>query len=69
MEKKSSMEVREEIGENTLRHVNRKTLSMNSNQRMSLYMGKVATDLGSSSFSIVLFCLLILFMGFSRQEY
>ena len=27
------------------------------------------TDLGSSSFSILLFCLLILFMGFSRQEY
>ena len=25
------------------------------------------TDLGSSSFSILLFCLLILFMGFSRQ--
>ena len=69
MEKKSSMEVREEIGENTLRHVNGKTLSMNSNQRMSLYMGKVATDLGSSSFSILSFCVLILFMGFSRQEY
>ena len=27
------------------------------------------TDLGSSSFSILSFCLLILFMGFSRQEY
>ena len=27
------------------------------------------TDLGSFSFSIVSFCLLILFMGFSRQEY
>ena len=27
------------------------------------------TDLGSSSFSIVSFCLFILFMGFSRQEY
>ena len=27
------------------------------------------TDLGSSSFSILLFCLFILFMGFSRQEY
>ena len=27
------------------------------------------TDLGSSWFSILLFCLFILFMGFSRQEY
>ena len=27
------------------------------------------TDLGSSSFSIIYFCLFILFMGFSRQEY
>ena len=27
------------------------------------------TDLGSSSFSILLFCLFILFMGFSSQEY
>ena len=27
------------------------------------------TDLGSSSFSIVSFCLFILFMGFSMQEY
>ena len=27
------------------------------------------TDLGSSSFSITSFCLFILFMGFSRQEY
>ena len=27
------------------------------------------TDLGSSSFSILSFCLLIWFMGFSRQEY
>ena len=27
------------------------------------------TDMGSSSFSILLFCLFILFMGFSRQEY
>ena len=27
------------------------------------------TDLGSSSFSILSFCLLILFMGFSRQAY
>ena len=27
------------------------------------------TDLGSSSFSVLSFCLLILFMGFSRQEY
>ena len=28
----------------------------------------VPTDLGSSSFSILSFCLFILFMGFSRQE-
>ena len=28
-----------------------------------------STDLGSSSFSILSFCLFILFMGFSRQEY
>ena len=38
-----------------------------------LYWSPVAywapTDLGSSSFSIPSFCLLILFMGFSRQEY
>ena len=27
------------------------------------------TDLGSSSFRILSFCLFILFMGFSRQEY
>ena len=27
------------------------------------------TDLGSSSFSVIPFCLFILFMGFSRQEY
>ena len=27
------------------------------------------TDLGSSSFSVLSFCLSILFMGFSRQEY
>ena len=27
------------------------------------------TDLGSSSFSVLSFCLTILFMGFSRQEY
>ena len=27
------------------------------------------TDLGSSSFSVLSFCFLILFMGFSRQEY
>ena len=27
------------------------------------------SDLGSSSFSILSFCLFILFMGFSRQEY
>ena len=29
----------------------------------------VPTDLGSSSFSVLSFCLFILFMGFSRQEY
>ena len=28
-----------------------------------------ATDLGSSSFSVISFCLFILFMRFSRQEY
>ena len=28
-----------------------------------------STNLGSSSFSILSFCLFILFMGFSRQEY
>ena len=28
-----------------------------------------ATNLGSSSFSVLSFCLFILFMGFSRQEY
>ena len=28
-----------------------------------------STDLGSSSFSVLCFCLFILFMGFSRQEY
>ena len=28
-----------------------------------------STDLGSSPFSVLLFCLVILFMGFSRQEY
>ena len=28
-----------------------------------------ATDLGSSSFSVISFCLFILFMGFLRQEY
>jgi len=27
------------------------------------------TDLGSSSFGVISFCLFILFMGFSRQEY
>ena len=27
------------------------------------------TDLGSSSFNVICFCLFILFMGFSRQEY
>ena len=38
-----------------------------------LYWSLVAywapTDLGSSSFSVLSFCLFILFMGFSRQEY
>ena len=38
-----------------------------------LYWSPVAywapTDLGSSSFNILSFCLFILFMGFSRQEY
>ena len=38
-----------------------------------LYWSPVAywapTDLGNSSFSILQFCLFILFMGFSRQEY
>ena len=38
-----------------------------------LYWSPVAyrapTDLGSSSFSVLSFCLFILFMGFSRQEY
>ena len=29
----------------------------------------VPTDLGSLSFSVISFCLLILFMGFSRQDY
>ena len=29
----------------------------------------VLTDLGSTSFSVISFCLFILFMGFSRQEY
>ena len=29
----------------------------------------VPTDLGSSSFSVISFCLFILFIGFSRQEY
>ena len=29
----------------------------------------VPADLGSSSFSVISFCLFILFMGFSRQEY
>ena len=29
----------------------------------------VPTDLGSCSFSVLSFCLFILFMGFSRQEY
>ena len=28
-----------------------------------------STDLGSSSFSVLSFCLFLLFMGFSRQEY
>lgn len=40
------MEVREEIGENPLRHVSGKTLSMHNNQRMSLYVGEVTTDEG-----------------------
>ena len=30
---------------------------------------RAPTDLGSSSFSVLSFCLFILFMGFSRQEY
>ena len=38
-----------------------------------LYLSPVAywtpTDLGSSSFSVLSFCLFMLFMGFSRQEY
>ena len=29
----------------------------------------VPTNLGSSSFSVIFFCLFILFIGFSRQEY
>ena len=29
----------------------------------------VPTDLGSSSFGVIYFCLFILFVGFSRQEY
>ena len=29
----------------------------------------ILTDLGNSSFSVLSFCLFILFMGFSRQEY
>ena len=33
------------------------------------YWGQHTADLGSSSFSILSFCLFILFMGFSRQEY
>ena len=40
---------------------------------LSLYWSPVAywapTNLGSSSFSVLSFCLFILFMGFSRQEY
>ena len=36
---------------------------------ISLSMCGAPTDLGSSSFSILSFCLFILFMGFSRQEY
>ena len=39
---------------------------------LSLHSSPVAywapTDLGSSSFSVILFCLFILFMGFSRHE-
>ena len=38
-----------------------------------LYSSPVAywahTDLGSSSFSVISFCLFILFMGFSREQY
>ena len=30
---------------------------------------RAPTDLGSSSFSVLSFCLFILFLGFSRQEY
>ena len=30
---------------------------------------RAPTNLGSSSFSVLSFCLLIMFMGFSRQEY
>ena len=40
---------------------------------LSLHWSPVAywapVDLGSSSFSVLSFCLFILFMGFSRQEY
>ena len=32
-------------------------------------LGTWTTDLGSSSFNVLSFCLFILFMGFSRQEY
>ena len=42
-------------------------------QELFLHWSPVAywapTDLGSSSFSVLSFCLFILFMGFSRQEY
>ena len=40
---------------------------------LSLYSSHVAygapTDMGSSSFSVISFCLSIVFLGFSRQEY
>ena len=37
--------------------------------RWSLVAYSALTDLGSSSLSVLSFCLFILFMGFSRQEY
>ena len=40
-----------------------------SRTRLSDFTSLHFTDLGSSSFSILSFCLFILFMGFSRQEY
>ena len=36
---------------------------------LELFLHWSPTDLGSSSFSVLSFCLSILFMGFSRQEY